>query len=505
MRHVCFAIFFNLWRGGISETQSEELDVLVLGAGIAGIKAAATLHAAGVERFMVLEQSHRIGGRMWNMAWQGMEIELGANWIEGIPQDINPIWKIAQKIDLKGNYTNQEGDRIEPVLWGENGPMPKDEASVLHSRLTAVIENATRLNCYRRQHNLDDISLREGFLKAGWPAPEKQTPMERTLEFFVVDWDFEYPPENVSMFNYFGSCDSTDNSTSRPRAKTAISLGLFGAQYPWRPPRYFVTDPRGYAAVVEFIARPFLNSTQPRIMFNEAVISVAYSSEGVEVRTTNGKLYRSRYAISTFSAGVVNHAIRAKSLFYPELPQWKTNAYAMVDDGIYTKIFLRYEYKFWKDADYVLYAHPEKRGYYAVWQDMESHGKFFPEHANILMTTVVNADSRRVETQSRNATIVEIQTVLYHMYGRHIPDPVDIYVPAWGDNPYFRGCFSSMKPGITRKDFALAQKAVGGLHFAGESTDFEYNGFVTGGYRSGEHVALRVIERLHSQYSDIIV
>ena len=51
------------------------VDVLVLGAGIAGVKAAAKLHEAG-RSFVVLEQSHRIGGRMWDIDWGGQTIEV---------------------------------------------------------------------------------------------------------------------------------------------------------------------------------------------------------------------------------------------------------------------------------------------------------------------------------------------------------------------------------------------------------------------------------------------
>ena len=77
----------------------------------------------------------------------------------------------------------------------------------------------------------------------------------------------------------------------------------------------------------------------------------------------------------------------------------------------------------------MLYAHPTRRGYFAVWQDLESGGKFFPAGAHMLMVTVVQGDSERVEEQSRNKTIGEIQTVLRTMYGAGVPEPLDIYVP----------------------------------------------------------------------------
>ena len=75
-------------------------DVLVLGAGMAGAKAAADLTKEGL-KVLVLEQSSYIGGRMRLEKFGGEGIELGANWIEGIPQKENPIWKMAQAIGVR--------------------------------------------------------------------------------------------------------------------------------------------------------------------------------------------------------------------------------------------------------------------------------------------------------------------------------------------------------------------------------------------------------------------
>jgi len=154
---------------------------------------------------------------------------------------------------------------------------------------------------------------------------------------------------------------------------------------------------------------------------------------------------------------------------------------------------VRYHMRFWDDADYVLFADPARRGYYAVWQDMESHGKFFPTKSNILMVTLVQQDSRRVELQSKADTIAELQAALKRMYGPHIPEPLDILIPKWQSNEFFRGSWSNIAIGTTTKDFDSMQRPVGNLYFAGEATDADYNGFVLGGYHSGEAVGKRIL------------
>jgi hypothetical protein len=218
---------------------TESVDVLILGAGIAGVKAAARLHEAG-RSFILLEQSGRIGGRMWDRDFAGAHIELGANWIEGIPQWENPIWKIGTEIGLQGNYTNQEGSKIEPTLFTDSGMVPGEVAQQHHARFTTTMQAAFNVSCERHLNNQSDISLRTALNLVGWPSREEQTPIDRTLEFFVVDWDFEYPAEDVSLFNYFavGHADSWreacgGSGRSNPavrfsRARTAQRLGLLG-------------------------------------------------------------------------------------------------------------------------------------------------------------------------------------------------------------------------------------------------------------------------------------
>ncbi|WP_051021052.1 FAD-dependent oxidoreductase [Synechococcus sp. PCC 6312] len=59
-------------------------DVIVIGAGVAGLAAARILQDQG-QRVLVLEGRNRIGGRVWtNRSLDGLPLDLGASWIHGI-------------------------------------------------------------------------------------------------------------------------------------------------------------------------------------------------------------------------------------------------------------------------------------------------------------------------------------------------------------------------------------------------------------------------------------
>ena len=82
--------------------------VVVIGAGMSGIKAAHKLLDAGFE-VQVLEGRDRIGGRTYsNKSMGGTPLDVGASWIHGI--EGNPIHDLATQLNVplfEWDYDNQ--------------------------------------------------------------------------------------------------------------------------------------------------------------------------------------------------------------------------------------------------------------------------------------------------------------------------------------------------------------------------------------------------------------
>jgi polyamine oxidase len=74
----------------------------------AGISAAKRLSDAGINDLLILEATDRIGGRMHKKNFAGLNVEIGANWVEGVNGGkMNPIWPIVNStLKLRNFLTN---------------------------------------------------------------------------------------------------------------------------------------------------------------------------------------------------------------------------------------------------------------------------------------------------------------------------------------------------------------------------------------------------------------
>ncbi|WOK95463.1 polyamine oxidase [Canna indica] len=431
------------------------------GAGMEGISAAKTLWDGGVKDILILEATNRIGGRMCKTNFGGLNVEIGANWVEGVngPQT-NPIWTMANKLKLKSyfsDYTN-----LSSNTYKQNGGVYEssqvEEAIEVAEKMDSAGE---KLSKSLNPSGQDDISiLTSQRLQNHVPS----TPLDMIVDYYSYDYELGEPPRVTSL----------QNTVPLP------TLANFGEDV------YFVADQRGYASIVYDLATQFLKTDQngsivdSHLQFEKVVRHIKYSGKGVTVVTEDGSSYKADYVLVSASIGVLQTKLIK---FEPDLPQWKILAMYQFDMSVYTKIFLKFPYKFWprgNGTNFFLYA-SERRGYYPVWQHFEHE---YPG-ANVLLVTVTDEESRRIEQQPDSQTKAEAMEVLRDMFGKNIPEATDILVPKWWSDRFFRGTFSNWPIGVNRFEFDQIRAPIGRLYFTGEHTSTHYNGYVHGAYLAG--------------------
>ncbi|PWZ56687.1 hypothetical protein Zm00014a_016168 [Zea mays] len=94
--------------------------VIIVGAGMSGISAGKTLWEAGVRDLLILEATGRVGGRMHKHNFGGINVEIGANWVEGLGGDqLNPIWPLVNStLKLRNFYS--DFDSVVGNVYKEN-------------------------------------------------------------------------------------------------------------------------------------------------------------------------------------------------------------------------------------------------------------------------------------------------------------------------------------------------------------------------------------------------
>ncbi|KAJ7982242.1 putative Polyamine oxidase [Quillaja saponaria] len=432
--------------------------VIIVGAGVSGISAAKVLAENGVEDLVILEASDRIGGRIQKEDFGGVSVELGAGWIAGVGgKESNPVWELAAKSGLRTCFSDYSNARYN--IYDQSGKIfPSGVAADSYNK--AVDSAIQKLN--QEAYHSGDVSKVTELLST------PKTPIELAIDFILHDFEMA-EVEPISTYVDFGERE------------------------------FLVADERGYEHLLYKMAEDFLFTSEGKILdnrlkLNKVVRELQHSRNGVTVKTEDGCVYEANYVILSVSIGVLQSDLIA---FNPQLPRWKMEAVEKLDVIVYTKIFLKFPYKFWPlgpEKEFFIYAH-ERRGYYTFWQHMENA---YPG-SNILVVTLTNGESKRVEAQPDEETLQEAMGVLRDMFGPNIPDATDILVPLWWSNRFQRGSYSNY-PIISNHQMVHNIKApVGRIFFSGEHTSENFNGYVHGGYLAGIDTSKALLEEINKE------
>ncbi|KAF8316790.1 amine oxidase [Clavulina sp. PMI_390] len=439
-----------------------EYQVLILGGGIAGVMAARELSAAGVENYLLVEARDELGGRLRSHTLEnGLTVELGANWIEGLHSELqshNPIWKLAKQHGLQVASNNWQNLSFYDQ-HGENHVEFPPQYQLAKHRYKAMLTAAGHRIANRRV----DTTARTGYKLSS--ARIEYTQYDHAAEYYQYDWEYGQPPEQSSWIATAINYNRTFET----------SVGGFGAE------DKMCIDQRGFKHFLLEEAASFLKSNQT--LLSSTVKAINYTGSGVAVLLSDGNVLTADQALVTFSVGVLQHD---DVLFHPPLPSWKVEAIESMKMATYTKIFLVFDEKFWHDTQMGLYAHPHKRGYFPVWQSLD-HDSFFPGK-HVYFVTVTGDESERLESMSDADVQEEVMEVLKHMYPHldTIPTPKQMVMERWFTDPLYRGSWSNWPPSFYIEHMHNLQASLEGtLHFAGEATSQDFYGYLHGAYFEG--------------------
>lgn len=421
------------------------VDVIVVGAGAAGLAAAQRLERAG-RRVLVLEARDRVGGRVHtSRAWPETPVDMGASWIQGSAG--NPMTAMAEGLGARTVATDEESAlvvdadgrrlserRLEAIYDGYEEVLEKAAAAAEEWDRDASLARAVA-------EALEDLDL---------SAADRQA-LDWALDF-AVSLEYAAAPKDLSAWYW----DDDE--------------GLGGEN---------LLLPEGYGKLLERVAADL------DIRLGQPVTRVEHGAGGVSVSGPGG-VFRADQAVVTLPLGVLK---AGAVTFDPPLPEGHQQAIGRLGMGVLSKLWLRFDRVRWSERAHWLGALGPRPGEWTAFVNLA------PQTGQPLILAFNAGDfGRRAEEMDEGRAVADCMASLRRILGPDLPDPVAWQRSSWARDPWARGSYSYRPPGASAKDHALlATPASPRLLLAGEHCHEQYPATVHGAWLSGLAAAERLL------------
>jgi monoamine oxidase len=421
-------------------------EVIIIGAGAAGLSAAACLAERGVS-VTVLEARERAGGRIRTLKPASLRfpIELGAEFVHG---DTNAVWQEIR-----------------------HGALPTHEVPDRHWTLSR--NQLIEMSGYweRIGEALDQIGDSPERDALGWlrenPFLDGKT-RQMLLDF--VEGFHAAPAERMSL---------------RALALAAEAGERSGGERAFR-------IQAGYSEMIGLLAGRAL-SRNARILFNTVARRIRWSEGQVEIETdtaAGGRVLSASRVIVTVPLGVLKSE---NGLQFDPLITEKRDAIHGLEMGEVSKIVLQFRTRFWPVENFG-FIHSNDEWLPTWWAD---------GRGPILIGWAGGPRAQWLNQEDDASILAEAIRALSRVFGIERETVADLLMDSWRHNwsrdPFAGGAYSFTPVGSLHLPRQLAQPIQNTLFFAGEATDWEGDqGTVHAALTSGKRVAgeiLRIVSR----------
>ncbi len=462
-------------------------DVIVVGAGSAGLYAARNLVDEGYQ-VLIIEAAGRIGGRVYSQTLGNTRIEMGAE-EHYLKDGNNPVWPA-----IRGKFGNSV--YVEAYQGSEVYSMDGGKS-------TCWSGGGATLNC----GNDADVGKFLDFYDSYWMLNQHPNPNNTMRDFVRDDYSVNPGDRDYHVYeNYFaGGVFATNLDKLGAR-----SLALQDNQWDLSEGVMVIGDPSlGYSDALQTVWwDDLLLNAKTELLLESAVVAIDTSGDDVVVTDINGDLHAARQVIVTVSIGVLQ---AEKIDFVPDLPTATIAAYngIGIDQGM--KVAMRFALPWWKtrgDTNLGWLVTEGLAGACWVPSDYKVGSKdhilmCYPmgENArelNAIATAAVGDNSGVGDQAIIDAILADLDQTFPSAPNAASANFREGKVKNWGADPYQMGVYSYPKIGTytsankSRRLDLQAPVASNRVFFAGEGTHHTHPSTVVGALHEGERAAIRV-------------
>ena len=421
-------------------------DVIVIGAGVAGLVAGRALAEAG-RRVVIFEARDRIGGRIWTRRFPlanggSLAVELGAEFIHGLPQE---TWSLIRDANL-GTY------ELGGTSWSySNGQL--QAGSEQHGGTERVLDDM--MLWLARQRSGADTSFAEYLKLAGVKGSAAQAASNYVEGFNAADQN------RISVAAL----------VKQQRAEEAINTD-----------RLFRLD-GAYADIPTYLAERFVGAGG-ELKLSAPVTKITWrrGEVGVQFQDAGGvSQLRANRALITVPLGV----LQAEVIEFVPRPNAVLKHANRLVMGEAMRLILVFKEKFWSEhSDLSFLFAPSERP--STWWTPMPHDTPMltawaggPKAASLLRLIASDGNGGALLDQALSS--------LARIFGRPLADLrcrlLSWHLHDWQRDPYSRGAYSYVPVDASDAPVQLRGPFEDTLYFAGEHTD-------TSGHWGTVHAAL---------------